>query len=165
MKKGKDKISKLDAKAIKTAEEVTVELLKLLEVEVKIKAEEDKENEAIRIQIETSDPGILIGYHGETLSSLQLILGIVVSKKIGEWIRIIVNIGDYRQKREETLHRMALTAAQRAKFSNEPVALPPLTPSERRIIHIALSGHPDVISESEGEGENRRVVVKPRKTG
>lgn len=165
MKKGKDKKNKLDAKAIKTAEEVTTELLKLLEIEAKIKVEEDKENKAIKIQIETSDPGILIGYHGETLSSLQMLLGIIVSKKVGEWTRIVVNIGDYRQRREEVLERMALSAAQKAKFSGEPVILPPLSAQDRRVIHLTLSGHPDVTSESEGEGESRRLIVKPRKTG
>lgn len=158
-----EKIKKIDADALKITKDLTKELLRLLGIEAKTEVEEDKENKAIKIQIETPDSGILIGYHGETLSSLQLILGIMVSKKIGEWTRTIVNIGDYRQKREETLRRMALSAAQKAKFSNEPVILPPLTAQERRIIHLTLSGHPDVISESEGEGEGRRVVVKPKK--
>lgn len=150
---------------IKTTKDLTEKLLKLLGVEAKIEVGEDKENEAIKVQIETQEAGILIGYHGETISSLQLILGIIVSKKIGEWARVVVNVGDYREKREEVLRRMALTAAQRAKFANEPIVLPPLTASERRIIHLVLSGHPDVISESEGEGKDRRLVVKPRQTG
>ncbi|MFZ5365815.1 MAG: protein jag [Patescibacteria group bacterium] len=160
-----EKISKLDANALKITKDLTEKLIKLLGIEAKIEVEEDKENEAIKVQVETKDSGILIGYHGETISSLQLILGIMVSKKIGEWVRVIVNIGDYWERREETLRRMALTAAQRAKFSSEPVVLPPLSSGERRIIHLVLAGHPDVISESEGEGKDRRLVVKPRKTG
>ena len=153
----------MENKKIKTTKEISEKLLKLLGVEAKVEAAEDKENEAIKVQIETTEAGILIGYHGETLSSFQLILGIMVSRKIGEWIRILVNIGDYREKREEILRRMALTAAQRAKFANEPVTLPSLSGGERRIIHLVLAGHPDVISESEGEEENRRLIVKPKK--
>ena len=147
---------------IKATKEVTEELLKLLLLEVKVEVGEDKENKAISVAIETEEPGILIGYHGETLSSLQLMLGIMVSKKINEWVRVVVNVGDYREKREEVLKRMALSAAQKAKFSQEPVTLPPLSGNERRIIHLVLTDNPDVTTESEGEGDERRVVVKPK---
>lgn len=147
---------------IKETKEITEELLKLLLLEAKVEVSEDKENKAISVAIETEEPGILIGYHGETLSSLQLMLGIMVSKKINEWVRVVVNVGDYREKREEVLKRMALSAAQKAKFSQEPVTLPPLSGNERRIIHLVLTDNPDVTTESEGEGEERRVVVKPR---
>lgn len=147
---------------IKATKEITEELLKLLLLEAKVEVSEDQENKAINVAIDTEEPGILIGYHGETLSSLQLMLGIMVSKKINEWVRVVVNVGDYREKREEVLKRMALSAAQKAKFSQEPVTLPPLSGNERRIIHLALTDNPDVITESEGEGEERRVVVKPK---
>lgn len=147
---------------IKATKEITEELLKLLLLEAKVEVNEDQENKAISVAIDTEEPGILIGYHGETLSSLQLMLGIMVSKKINEWVRVVVNVGDYREKREEVLKRMALSAAQKAKFSQEPVTLPPLSGNERRIIHLALTDNPDVITESEGEGEERRVVVKPK---
>lgn len=146
----------------KTTKEITEELLKLMQVSAQVEVSQDKENEALNINLQTEEPGILIGYHGETLSSLQLILGIMISKKLNEWVRVAVNIGDYREKREEVLKRMALSAAQKAKFSQSPVTLPPLSGSERRIIHLALSDNPDVVTESEGEGQDRRVVVKPR---
>lgn len=148
---------------LKIAEDLTEGLLKLIGVEAKAEVQEDKENGVIKIQIETPEPGILIGYHGETLSAFQVVLGIMISRKLGEWIRVAVNIGDYREKREEVLRQMALTAAQKAKFSGEPVVLPELSASERRIIHLVLVDHPDAISQSEGEGENRRLVVKPKK--
>jgi len=147
---------------IQSTKEITEQLLKLLLLEAKVEVKEDKENNAINVAIETEEPGILIGYHGETLSSLQLMLGIMVSKKINEWVRVVVNVGDYREKREEVLKRMALSAAQKAKFSQEAVTLPPLSGNERRIIHLVLTDNPDVITESEGEGEERRVVVKPK---
>ena len=151
--------------ALKLTQVTTEELLKLIGLEAKIQVAEDKENEAINVEIETPEPGILIGYHGETLSSLQLILGIMVSQKLGKWLRVLINVGDYRQKREEVLKNMALSAAQKAKFSNEPVVLPPLSGGERRIIHLVLADNPDVTSESEGEGQDRRIVIKPRVSG
>lgn len=154
---------KIEKDKVKITKEIAEELLSLLGIKAKIELEEDKESQAVKIQIETGEPGILIGYHGETLSALQMLLGIIVSKKVGEWTRIIVNIGDYRQRREEVLERMALSAAQKAKFSGEPVILPPLSAQDRRVIHLTLSGHSDVTSESEGEGESRRLVVKPKK--
>jgi spoIIIJ-associated protein len=147
---------------IQTTKDITEQLLKLVLLEAKVEVTEDKENNAINVAIETEEPGILIGYHGETLSSLQLMLGIMVSKKINEWVRVVVNVGDYREKREEVLKRMALSAAQKAKFSQEAVTLPPLSGNERRIIHLVLTDNPDVTTESEGEGDERRVVVKPK---
>jgi len=147
---------------IKITKEISEKLLKLIGLEAKVVVAEDKENQAIKVDVDTAEQGILIGYHGETLSSLQLLLGIMVSRKAGEWLRVLVNIGDYRQKREEVLKNMALSAAQKAKFSGEPVSLPPLSGSERRIIHLTLADNPSVETQSEGEGEERRVIVKPR---
>lgn len=147
---------------LKTVKETAEELLKLLKVEVKVEVVEDKENEAIRVQIETEEPGILIGHHGETLNALQLILGLIINKKLEEWQRIIVNVGDYREKRAGELKNLALNTAQRVKFSGEPATITNLSSFERRIIHLALADHPDVITESEGEGNYRRLVMKPK---
>lgn len=154
-----------NARQLKIVKETTEKFLELLHFEAKIDVSEDKENQATKVQIETPDSGVLIGYHGQTLSAFQLILGIIVSKKLGEWERVILNVGDYRQKREEALKRIALQAAQRAHFSGEPVILTSLSSFERRIIHLALSNHPEVETSSEGEGRERRLVVKPHKTG
>lgn len=147
---------------LKITQEEAERLLELLGFKASVEITENKENEAIQIQIESEEPGILIGYHGETISAIQLVLGIIVSKKIGEWIRIIVNIGDYREKREEVLVKMAINAAQKAHFSNQPVVLTSLSAGERRIIHLALKDHPEVESFSEGEGRERKLVIKPR---
>ncbi|MDP3888502.1 MAG: R3H domain-containing nucleic acid-binding protein [bacterium] len=149
-------------KQIKTIKDTAKELLKFLGFEGPIEVSEDKENEAHLVQIETDNPGILIGYHGEAISALQVILGIMVHKKLDEWLRVVVNVGDYRQKREETLNRMALNAAQKAHFSGQPVVLDSLTASERRIVHMALSENSDVETYSEGEGRERKLVIKPR---
>src|SRR4030042_7206349 len=101
---------------LKIIQKEAEELLKLLAFDVTAGVSEDKENKFFKAQIETKEPALVIGYHGETISAIQLILGIMVSKKLGDWVRIIVNVGDYREKREEALRRMALSAAQKAHF-------------------------------------------------
>ena len=150
------------AKAMKIVKEETKRLLALMKVKAEFEVNEDQENEAITVQLTTEEPGILIGFHGETLAAFQLILGLIANKKLEEWVRVLVNVNDYRQKREESLKAVALNAAQKVKFSNEAVVLTNLSPAERRIIHLALADHPDVESLSEGQGRERRLVIKPR---
>lgn len=143
----------------KTAEE----LLQHLEIEEpKVSLEEDEDG-VFHLSIETRDSGILIGYHGENIYALQLILSLIVYKKLGSWQRIVVDVGDWREKREEQLKRMALAAAQRVKFSGESVVMPYLSGAERRIVHLALAENPDVETRSEGEGRERRLIVEPKK--
>lgn len=119
-------------------------------------------DDTLQFQIDTDEPGILIGFHGETLSAVEKILGLIVEKQIGVWKRVTVNVGDYRERREETLKNMALSAAQRVKFSGGEWIMPILSASERRLVHMALTDHPDVVTESVGEGSSRRLVIKPR---
>lgn len=147
---------------LKIVETLTKKLLKNLGVEAKAKFSQDKEG-VVHVQLETDDPGVLIGYHGETLASIQLILAMMVYRQTNEWVRVLVNVGDYQERRQESLERMALSAAQKVKFSGEEYALPTMTPAERRIIHLTLADDPEVTTESEGEGRDRRVVVKPKR--
>lgn len=148
-------------KRLETIEKITHEFFKHLGVEAKTEISEDEQG-TVHVNLESSDPGILIGYHGETLSSFQLILSMIVYRKLGEWTRILVDVGDYRQRREEQLKTLALNAAKRVKFSGESYAMSYLTPAERRLVHLILADHPEVVTESEGEGRNRRVIVKPK---
>ena len=129
-----------------------------------IGVEEDKENQAFRVNIKTEDPGVLIGFHAKTLSAMQLILGLMVFRRLEEWQRIIIDVNDYRQEQAERLKGIAQTAAQRAKFSGQPATLSPMTPFERRIIHLALSEVDGIETKSEGEGANRYVVISPTKS-
>jgi len=151
----------MEGEKIKIIEEVLKEVLGQLEIEANFKLEE-KEG-TFFVNLETSTPGILIGYHGRTLFSLQRIISLIVYRRVGEWPKIILNVGDYRQRREETLKRMALSAVQKMKFSGQEQELPPMSSEERRIIHLVLSEDPEVETESRGEGKERRVVIKPKK--
>jgi spoIIIJ-associated protein len=148
-------------KKITLIEELANELLNLMGTKAKTKVSEDKENEAFRI--ETEDVCLLIGRHGETINSIQTILGMILRQQTGEWVRIIVNVGDWREKQEEYLKHLAEQAAVRVKETGQEQPLYNLTPGQRRIIHLALSSDSDLETESVGEGKDRYLVVKPKK--
>ncbi len=139
----------------------TKQLLDRLELSGEVHVTTD-ETGAYRVHIETEETGLLIGYHGRTLESFQIILSLLVSKELGEWVRVYVNVGDYREKREEALMHMAMHAAERAMASGRPIELPHLSSAERRVIHMTLSGDERVATESLGEGNERVLVVKPK---
>lgn len=146
---------------IQTVSDIVEDLLHRLEIAGSVDVTTD-ETEAFRVRIETEETGLLIGHHGKTLESFQLVLGIIISKKLGRWVKAYVNVGDYREKREETLMHMAQRAAERALALGRPVELSRLSPSERRIIHLTLSGDERVMTESIGEGDDRVLLVKPK---
>ncbi|HUV72415.1 MAG TPA: R3H domain-containing nucleic acid-binding protein [Clostridia bacterium] len=146
-------------------EQIEKEALNLivdLGVEAAVEASFDEESGVINLQIESPQPAILIGFHGETLHALQLIFSFLVHQILGEWFKVWVNVGDYRQKREEQLKKLALNLAMKAKFSGETQTVTGLSAAERRIIHLTLAEHPDVFSESEGEGRQRIITIKPK---
>ncbi len=146
---------------IEQVKQLTEELLSVLGVVGTVSVDTD-ETGAFRVHIETEETGLLIGFHGKTLESFQIMLGIMVSKALGQWVKVYVNIGDYREKREEALMLMAQRAAERVAITGRPVMLERLSPSERRVIHLTLAGDERVMTESEGEGVSRTLVVKPR---
>jgi len=151
----------MEEKIIKLIDKYLREILEGLKVEASFKLEEKEE--VIFVNLETPTPGILIGYHGRTLSAIQRILSLIVFRHLNQWPKIVLDVGGYRQKREETLKRMALSAAQKVKFSGQEQELPPMSAPERRIVHLSLSEDSKVETESRGEGKERRVVVKPKK--
>ena len=129
---------------------------------MKIEADIDivEEKEAIKININGKDMGILIGYRGDTLDSLQYLVSLVINKgHEREYKRVLLDTENYRQKREETLKRLADKVSFRVKRSGRYVKLEPMNPYERRIIHFALQDNPYVDTYSEGEEPYRRVVV------
>jgi len=146
---------------IKTLEELTNELLSLMTVSAKTSVEYDKEGEVYTVNIDAGDAtGLLIGKKGETLSSIQTVLGVLFKQKTGEWNKIVVNVGDYREKEEDYLKNLAASTALRAKETGNPQSLYNLKAWQRRIVHLALSEDKDIVTESEGEGENRYLIVK-----
>src|SRR3972149_7145950 len=108
--------------APKQIKRLTEDLLKRLEVPAKVEVIED-ETGAFRVNIDTEETGLLIGFHGQTLESLQILLGIIVSRKLGSFERVYVNVGDYREKRGESRMFMAQRAAERVMTLGRPVQL------------------------------------------
>lgn len=152
---------KTDKKEI--IEKLANDLLLLMGVKVKAQVAEDKANEAFVVTVEAGDEtGLLIGRRGETLLSIQSLLGVIVRQHLGEWVRIVVDVGDWREKEEERLKSLALSAGERAKETGQPQPLYNLTPAQRRIVHLILSEDETLETESLGEDAERYLVVKPK---
>jgi spoIIIJ-associated protein len=104
--------------------------------------------------------GALIGRRGETLQAFQFITQLLVNRRLGHWTRVLLDIEGYRSRRERYLKDTALRAAEKAMRYRESIELDPMIPSERRIVHLTLADHESVTTHSEGEGDNRRVIVE-----
>jgi spoIIIJ-associated protein len=102
---------------------------------------------------------MLIGKHGQTLDALQYLTNIVANKDSSRRIKVVLDVENYRKRREETLTRLALRLADRVKHRREKVVLEPMNPQERKVIHMTLQNDGRIITYSEGEEPFRRVVI------
>jgi spoIIIJ-associated protein len=147
-----------------TIQTLASQLLEKIGIEAKVTVEEEKNETGEKVFLVDIDSptqaGLLIGAHGSTLSAIQSFLALGVKQKTGEWVRVVVDIGDWRQKHEEHLSSLAMSAAERAKATGEPQHLYNLTPAQRRVVHMVLSEQKGVVTESEGEGAARYLIVK-----
>ena len=123
---------------------------------------EDDEDGSMTFEIEGQDVGLLIGRRGETLQALQFLIRMVTNRQLGRKAYVVIDIEDYRERRVQMLRRLARRMAGRVGSSGREDSLEPMSPAERRIVHMALAGHPEVRTESEGEGNQRRVVIFPK---
>ena len=139
---------------------VVKELFDLLGIKESFEVEETED--LISINLNTEESGIIIGRHGDTLESLQLILSLIIAKENGEFKRVSLEVGDYKKNREDYLKSLATQTKDRAMSENREISLPNLKPWERRIVHMYLSEDEEVISESIGEGRDRTLVVRPK---
>ncbi|PIP74956.1 MAG: hypothetical protein CO135_01955 [Candidatus Levybacteria bacterium CG_4_9_14_3_um_filter_35_16] len=144
----------------KTIKTTIKEFFKIIGVDgdIEIKEEED----IIEINLATEESGIVIGHHGDTLESLQLILALVLQKKTGVFKRVSVEVGDYKKNRSEWLTNLANETKDRVLAENREVHLYDLKSWERRVVHLILQNDKEVISESTGEGKDRILVVRPK---
>lgn len=108
------------------------------------------------------DLGGLIGRRGETLRSLQFMTRLIVSRRLGVWPNLVVDVESYKLRREESLRALALRVAGQVRESHQPMALEPMPAHERRIVHLALRDDPDVYTESTGKEDRRKVQILPR---
>jgi len=113
----------------------------------------------IALDIKGDDLGILIGRRGQGLSYLQYIVRLIVAHQTEAWVPIIIDVEGYKQRRYEALRALACRLAEQVKVRGVPFSLEPMSAYERRIIHLTLADHPDVTTQSIGEGEARKVVI------
>jgi spoIIIJ-associated protein len=114
-----------------------------------------------RFAIESDGAGIVIGRHGQTLDAIEYLVGRIASHAAGNPVRITLDVEGYRERRQESLEQSARRAADKARATGRPVTLSPMSPRDRRIVHVALSDEHGVTTRSQGEGGFRRVVVVP----
>ncbi len=114
------------------------------------------------LDIVGDDLGILIGRRGETLAALQYITRLIVSHKTRRWHPLVVDVEQYKVRRERSLRRLAQRMAERVSFSQQPIALEAMPAYERRLVHMALRDHPNVTTKSMGEGDQRKVTIIPK---
>lgn len=119
------------------------------------------ESTRVAITLPQEESGMLIGYHGETIDSLQLIISLMLNHGKSEYKPVEVDINGYRQGRQTAIEDLAEKAAEKALESGREIILPPLSSRERRLVHVYLSTRSDVNTYSEGEGSARRLVVRP----
>lgn len=144
-----------------TAIDALQSILKYFDVgEVTIDEYEGDEGELI-LDITGDNLAILIGRHGKTLDALQFVISAITTRTIGFRYPVIVDVEGYKSRQRQKLESLALSAARRAKSQHRSVKLRPMTPYERRIVHLALRGEDGVETASEGEGSARHVVVIP----
>lgn len=119
-------------------------------------------DEGFEAVLETQDSGLVIGYHGEVLEAFQLILTLCISRKLGRFVRVSLEVGDYKKNRTGWIENLALSAKEQAIVEKREVPLPHLKAWERRIVHLLLQNDDAVYSESVGEGRERTLVIRPR---
>jgi spoIIIJ-associated protein len=155
-----DELEQADAKKV---EAFLVGLFKTIGVDVTIETYEEVNK--LYVEIISESAGLIIGKRGKTLEALQLLTNIIVNKKREEWKKVVLDIENYRDKRESTLKELAAKVAEKVKKTGKAQLLEPMNPFERRIIHMALQNDPEVNTKSEGSGSLKkvRVYLKRRK--
>lgn len=142
-----------------TVSEILENVLGLLGLEGSFEVVEGPEE--VEVTIDANDPGRLIGFRGETLDALQLIINLIVSKQVeeGKYKRVIVDVGGWRKNKEADLERRARNWVEEVKETGHPIELDPMPSWQRRIVHMIVSESEGVVSESVGEGKDRHLVL------
>ncbi|MBP2651236.1 MAG: hypothetical protein H6Q74_2061 [Firmicutes bacterium] len=132
-------------------------------MKLKVNVEQMTTSEYIAFNLHGENLGVLIGKHGQTLDALQYLTNLAAHRDSEERVKIVIDVEDYRKRREETLIRLARRLADKVKSSGEKVVLEPMTPQERKIIHMALQNEYKITTYSEGEEPYRKVVIALKK--
>jgi spoIIIJ-associated protein len=130
--------------------------------ELQVAVNYSSDDDLYSVVLTTEKPAVLIGFHGDNLAAMQALMSQHLFSSVGEWLNLSLNVNDYRERREAALQAMADAAVDKVVASGQAYTLPPLPANERRVIHVYLSEHAQVSTESVGEGRQRSVMVTPR---
>lgn len=139
--------------------EFLADVFKSMNLDVEIIINKDEESKVVDVELKGEEMGVLIGKRGQTLDSLQYLVNLVANKQSEEYVKVKLDTEDYRKRRKETLENLAKNIAYKVKRTKRSVALEPMNPFERRVIHSALQNDKYVSTHSEGEEPFRHVVV------
>jgi spoIIIJ-associated protein len=153
-----------DEQVLTIAEQVTGELLEKMHVRARLKAQivppqDENDQPMVMVEVQGDDLSILIGRRSETLNALQYITSLIVAKEAGRWVPLMIDVQGYRARRERQLRVLARRMAEQVVHTGKRSALEPMPANERRIIHLELRDHPEVMTESVGEEPNRKVTI------
>ena len=162
--------NRVDAEDERLVKGVVIELLQHMGITADVMAVDnpsllpmtEEDAPTIFIDVMGQDLGMLIGRRGDHLSQFQYLVNVLCAKQIPDGTRVVIDVEGYRTRREESLIGLADRVARQVSRSRRPILLEPMPPNERRVVHLQLREHPDVYTESSGEGSNRRVEVLPR---
>jgi len=140
--------------------EILDTLLGLMGVQGKIEVLSDEL--PLALNIKGDDLGILIGRRGQTLVALEYVTKLIAVQRLKAWLPLTIDVGGYKKHRCDSLQKLALYLAEQVKSRRHAMPMEPMPANERRVIHLALADHPDVTTQSIGDGENRKVVILPR---
>ncbi|HOS53698.1 MAG TPA: RNA-binding cell elongation regulator Jag/EloR [Anaerolineaceae bacterium] len=160
-------LSEEDQQNVKSVRSVVIELLERMRVKADVSAryiepQDEKDQRVVLVDVEGKDLSILIGRRSETLNALQYITGLIVSKELGRWVPLLIDIQGYRSRRERQLRQLGRRMADQAVQTGRKQTLEPMPANERRIIHLELRDHPQVFTESVGEEPYRKVTIALR---
>ncbi len=148
------------------AQDILTNILHLLGFDANVETywtnSDDRGKRALVLNIKGKDLGLLIGRQSETLLSLQYLMRAIINQQTHQWLNIVVDVENYRRRREESLKHLALRMAEQVARTGRPVVLEAMPANERRIIHIALRDHPDVYTVSVGREPRRKVTIRPK---
>lgn len=149
-----------------TGQEVLSDLLHTLGLVASCHVDPDSLNTTVSedpviLEVEGEDLGVLIGKHGDNLTALQYMLNLMVQKQVGIWPNLQVDVAGYRRRREETLEGLARRMGRRVYETQQPFTFEAMPARERRILHLTLQEDDRLVTESIGEGDDRRVVIYP----
>ena len=152
----------IDEETEKLAIDIVNYLLSSLKVDVKtfFRDKDDFDTKSLYFEIEGDDSGLIIGRKGETLRSFEFLISFIIKRQLDKRVRVILDVEGYQERRRSNLVSIAESNAKKVIKYGKPIKMDPMSPFDRRIIHLALEKDKKVITESQGSGPRRQVVIK-----